>query len=180
MRIIKDAALAIVVDVQQKIFPHIHESQKMLENLSILVKGLRVLELPIIVSEHDGNEPDPTVQPLKQSLSDYELIQKLTFSCCGDAKFILELNRHNKNIVIIAGIEAHVCVLQTAIDLKENGYQPVVVEDCIGSRKPNDKTITLERLKSEGVILATYESILYELCEVSGTEQFNTIKELVM
>mgnify|MGYP003790731227 CR=1 FL=1 len=81
--------------------------------------------------------------------------------------------------MIIAGIESHICVLQTAIDLMENGITPVLIEDCVSSRKENDKKIAVERMKKDGAIVTTYESILFELCRYAGTEQFKTISKLV-
>jgi nicotinamidase-related amidase len=81
--------------------------------------------------------------------------------------------------VIIAGIESHVCVLQTVIDLKRNGYHPIVVEDCVSSRRENDKRIALERMRQEGTIITTCESLLFELLRFSGTEPFKAISKLV-
>jgi nicotinamidase-related amidase len=93
--------------------------------------------------------------------------------------FNAELERVDKEFFIIAGIETHVCVLQTAIDLLEAGYMPVVVEDCVSSRRPNDKMMAIERMRSEGAMITTYESILFELLRYSGTEQFKAISKLV-
>jgi nicotinamidase-related amidase len=77
------------------------------------------------------------------------------------------------------GIESHVCVLQTALDLLDGGYVPVIIEDCVSSRKLNDKVIAVERMRSEGAVISTYESILFELTMVSGTEVFKGISRLV-
>jgi nicotinamidase-related amidase len=84
-----------------------------------------------------------------------------------------------KENIIIAGIESHVCVMQTAIDLINNGYHPVVVEDCVSSRSENDKKMAIERMRDEGAIITTCESILFELLRFSGTEQFKGISKLV-
>jgi nicotinamidase-related amidase len=92
---------------------------------------------------------------------------------------MMELASSGKDQVIITGIESHVCVLQTVIDLQQNGYHPVVVEDCISSRKPNDKKIAIERMRKEGVTITTYEAILFELLRYSGGETFKAISRLV-
>jgi nicotinamidase-related amidase len=84
-----------------------------------------------------------------------------------------------KENIIIAGIESHVCILQTVTDLKRNGYHPVVVEDCVSSRTENDKKIAIGRMRQEGAIITTCESILFELLRYSGTEQFRGISRLV-
>jgi nicotinamidase-related amidase len=81
--------------------------------------------------------------------------------------------------VIVCGVESHVCVLQTVIDLKQHGYHPIVVEDCVSSRKENDKKIALLRMQQEGVILTTYEAILFELLRYSGGDTFKAISRLV-
>lgn len=179
MRISKANTLAVLIDVQEKLFPHIHENEVLLQNISVALAGLKILKVPLIVSEQYVKGLGKTVSPLRDYLAGNGNIEKMEFSCCGNAKFNIELAHYNKEFILLMGIEAHVCVLQTAIDLKENGFQPIVVDDCISSRKPNDKKIALERMKGEGVTLTTYESILFELCELSGTDEFKAISKLV-
>lgn len=90
-----------------------------------------------------------------------------------------ELNTSGKKNVLIAGIEAHVCVLQTAIDLIEAGFDVAIVSDCISSRKFTDKETALLRMQQEGALLTSYESVLFELCRYSGSQQFKSISKLV-
>jgi nicotinamidase-related amidase len=85
----------------------------------------------------------------------------------------------NREFVLLAGIESHVCMLQTAIDLKAGGFTPVVIEDCTSSRRKNDKHIALKRLHAENILISTYESILFELTREAGTDTFKTISRLV-
>ncbi|MBN2613335.1 MAG: isochorismatase family protein [Bacteroidales bacterium] len=120
-----------------------------------------------------------TVSELGQHLGDMRKIEKLSFSCCGEPVFLQQLESTGKKTVIVAGIETHVCVLQTVLDLLELGYQPVIVEDCTSSRKFNDKKIALERMRDEGTIITTFESLLFELCKVAGNEKFKAISKLV-
>ena len=89
------------------------------------------------------------------------------------------LRASGKSQIIICGIETHVCVMQTVIDLLEKGFIPVVIADCVSSRSPSDKHIALERMRQEGAIISTYESILFELARVAGTDTFKTISKLV-
>jgi len=109
----------------------------------------------------------------------FPLIEKTAFSCCDEPEFIRALAETHKQYILIAGIESHVCVLQTVIDMVERGYQPVLVEDCVSSRKANDKTISVRRMRKEGAIVTSYESILFELCRFSGTDEFKSISKLV-
>lgn len=103
----------------------------------------------------------------------------MCFSCWDEPRIAEAIAVAGKDNIIITGIESHVCVLQTVIDLKHNGYHPVVVEDCISSRRENDKRIALERMRYEGAIITSYESILFELLRYSGTEQFKAISRMV-
>ena len=90
-----------------------------------------------------------------------------------------QLKSRDRSIVLLFGIEAHVCVLQTALDLQESGYSPVVVEDCTSSRKLNDKDIALNRLTLEGIRTTTCESLLFELCESADSKEFKDISRIV-
>ncbi len=179
MRILRDRSCLLVIDFQERIFPFIHENEKLLRNVPVLIRGLKILELPVFVTEQYTKGLGVTVQPIAEALDGIPRIEKSTFSCCDEPRFNLDLATSGKENVIIAGIEAHVCVLQTVIDLVRQGYQAVVVEDCISSRKPNDKATAIERMKKEGAIITTYESILFELLRSSGGETFKAISKLV-
>lgn len=179
MRILKDRSCLLVIDFQDRIFPAIHEHQKLLVNVPLLITGMKALDLPVLVTEQYTKGLGTTVGPIAEALGPTSRIEKFSFSCCDEPKFNLDLATSGRENVIITGIESHVCVLQTAIDLMRQGYHAIVVEDCISSRKPNDKMIALERMKKEGVTLTTYESILFELLRYSGGETFKTISRLV-
>jgi hypothetical protein len=179
MRILKERTIALMIDFQERIFPVIHENEKLLTNVPILIKGLKALGVTIFVTEQYVKGLGPTVGPIADAMGDIKRIEKMSFSCCDEPKLMEGIAVTGKENVIIAGIESHVCVLQTVTDLVRNGYHPVVVEDCISSRRENDKRIAIERMKKEGAIITTYESILFELLRHSGTEQFRTISRLV-
>jgi nicotinamidase-related amidase len=179
MRILKDRTAALIIDFQERLFPFIHENEKLLRNVPILVEGLKVLGIPIFVTEQYVKGLGPTVEPIAASLGDIKRIEKVSFSCCDEPRLMEGIAVFAKENIIIAGIESHVCVLQTVIDLLRNGYHPIVVEDCISSRRENDKRIAIERMRKEGAVITTYESVLFELLRYSGTEQFKTISKLV-
>jgi len=179
MRILRDRSCLLVIDFQERIFPFIFENEKLLKNVPVLIQGLKAMELPVLVTEQYTKGLGFTVPAIAEVLSGIPRIEKSTFSCCDEPRFNLELATSGRENVIITGIESHVCVLQTVVDLVRQGYQAVVVEDCISSRKPNDKAIALERMRKEGAIITTYESILFELLRSSGGETFKTISRLV-
>jgi nicotinamidase-related amidase len=179
MRINKDNSAAIIVDIQEKLFPHIYNYTEIEKNVGILIKGLELLKVPVLVTEQYPKGLGNTIPAVINTLSYFEPIEKISFSCCDESRFLNALNVLNKKYVIIAGIEAHVCVLQTVMDLIGNGFHTVLVEDCVSSRKANDKKIAIERMNHEGAIITTYESLLLELCRVAGTEIFRKISGLI-
>ncbi|MFT3738263.1 MAG: hydrolase [Breznakibacter sp.] len=179
MRIQKEQALGLVIDIQERLFPVIHEKETLEKNVGILVEGLKALEIPIFVTEQYKKGLGDTIGSLKPVLGDYLHIEKLAFSCCDEPSFAEALELSKKRTVIIAGIESHICVLQTAIDLRERGFYPVVVEDCVSSRTADSKRIAMERLRQEGVVVTSYESVLFELCRFAGTDAFKAVSKLV-
>ena len=179
MRIQKEHTSAIIIDIQERLFPHIHDNQFLENNVNILIKGLNILKVPIIVTEQYRKGLGNTVKSVAENVESFQPIEKVSFSCCGESRFLKELMLRNSKYVIIAGIEAHVCIMQTVIDLLENGYHPVVIEDCISSRKVNDKRIAMDRMRNEGAIITTYESILLELCREAANDTFRAVSQLI-
>ena len=179
MRINPNNVACLVIDLQERIFQAIHKYENLSRNVPILLEGLKILEIPIFVTEQYVKGLGPTVPEIARSIEGINRIEKSSFSCCDEPRFILELANSGKDYVIVCGVESHVCVLQTVIDLKQHGYHPVVVEDCISSRKENDKMVALMRMQQEGVIVTTYEAILFELLRYSGGETFKAISRLV-
>jgi nicotinamidase-related amidase len=175
----KEDVIAVVVDIQERLFPHIHEHQQLSENLVKLIKGLKILNVPMIVTQQYTRGLGQTIPPVAEALGEFEPLEKLTFSCYGDPDFVNVLNDSGKNHIILAGIETHVCVLQTAMDLLDIGYEVIIIEDCVSSRRLNDKQVALKRMRDDGVIITTCESILFELLKVAGTEEFKAISQLV-
>ena len=179
MRILPEDTASLVIDIQDKLLPHIDNHQTLIKNCQTLLSGLTILNIPIVITEQYPKGLGPTVTAISQLIPEFKPIEKISFSCCGNDHFLKTLHDLGKRNIIICGIEAHVCVLQTVIDLIERGYHPVLIEDCVSSRKPIDREIALKRLARERAIITTYESILFELCQVAGTEQFKSISKLV-
>jgi nicotinamidase-related amidase len=179
MRIENEYTAALIIDFQEKLFPHIFQNAIIQKNVSKLIEGLKILGIPILITEQYPKGLGSTILSLKNILSGYDSFEKISFSCCDADEIMSAIQKLNRNFIIIAGIEAHVCVMQTVIDLIYKGFTPVVVTDCISSRKENDKVIAIERFKNEGAILSTYESVLFELCRVAGSEKFKSISAIV-
>ena len=179
MRISAGECTGLVIDIQERLFPVMHEREELLTRVLILLEGLKLLEIPVLVSEQYPKGLGPTLQKVLDVLGPNISVEKISFSCCGEPDFLSQLNQRDRKQVIICGIEAHVCVLQTVIDLVEMGFTPVVVADCISSRNPDDKKVAVERMRSEGAVITTCESLLFELTRVAGTPQFKQISRLV-
>jgi nicotinamidase-related amidase len=179
MRILKEETVAVVVDIQERLLPHIYHWEETLQNCLKLIDGLQVLSVPMIVTQQYTKGLGQTDPSIVNKITGFSHIEKNTFSCCGEPDFMEKLSSLEKKYIILCGIETHVCVLQTCLDLIESGFIPVVVEDCVSSRKPNDKEIAIERMRQEGARITTLESILFELTQVSGTETFKNISKLV-
>lgn len=179
MRISADDSVGLIIDIQERLYPFINENEQLTKNTVILIEGLKAIGVKILVTEQYTKGLGVTIEPLKNLLSEIGVVEKMAFSCCDEPVFYEKLALRSVRNVIIAGIESHVCVLQTAIDLLNNGYTPVIVEDCVGSRNPNDKKIAIERMRKEGAVITTYESILFELLRYSGTDAFKKISKLV-
>ena len=179
MRIKKENTIGVVIDIQSRLYPFIQNADTLTKNNTILIRGLRVLNIPIVVTQQYTKGLGETIPELAETLGEYKHIEKTAFSCCDEPRFNEDLALASKMYVVVTGIEAHVCVMQTVNDLIGQGYIPVVVEDCIGSRNPNDKKIAIERMRQSGALITTYESILFELLKYSGTDQFREISQLV-
>jgi nicotinamidase-related amidase len=180
MRIDKKDSLALVIDFQEKLIPAIDRNEILLHNTEILMKGLNILEVPLIITQQYTKGLGMTVKSLQNVLGNsFQYFDKTTFSCYDDEIILENIKNYGKKNIIICGIEAHICVQQTVIDFKAAGYQVIIVEDCISSRKENDKKIAMHRMIQEGAIVATYESILFELTRDSRSEKFKEISKLI-
>ncbi len=179
MRITASECSGLVIDIQDRLFPVMHDRDKLLHRVQLLLDGLKILNIPILVTEQYPKGLGTTLDALVSLLDQANTIEKISFSCCGESGFMSALENLDRKRVVICGIEAHVCVLQTVIDLVERGFTPVVVADCISSRNPEDKMIALERMRQEGALITSSESLLFELTNVAGTSQFKSISRLV-
>ena len=173
-----DTAL-VLVDVQAMLAPAMHDKEFLLENLKRLVGGVRILGVPILWTEQNPAGLGPTLPEIADLLPDQKPASKFSFSCCGSEQFRNELNALNRKNLLIAGIEAHVCVYQTAADLIHLQYEVQIVTDAVASRTPENKLIGLEKSKSVGACLTSTETVLFELLKDAKSEKFKEIIKIV-
>lgn len=179
MRIMREACSGLIIDLQERLFPHMEQKEDLLRKSLILMEGLKILNVPLFLTEQYPKGLGPTLGAVSELMGDRPAIEKSAFSCCDEPAYLKALEDSGRKTLIICGIEAHVCVMQTVLDLLESGYSPVVLEDCISSRSIEDKRVAILRMRSEGAVISTCESILFELTRVSGTEEFKAISRLI-
>lgn len=179
MHITPEAAVGLVIDLQERLLPHIQQNKELVDRCMIFVKGLKLLNVPVLSTEQYPRGLGKTDSCIREILTPDMPLEKITFSCCGTEDLMSRLESKERNIVLIAGIETHVCVLQTAIDLHDQGFVPVVVEDAVGSRRETDNQTALRRIVAEGILTTTVESVLFELMKTARHPQFKNISQLV-
>ena len=179
MRITRENTVGLVIDIQERLVPAMAEKETLVNNCQILVEGLQALNLPLLVTQQYTKGLGETINEISSLIPDFNPIEKKDFSCCDEVVVVDQLKLNGAHNVIICGIESHVCVLQTAIDLKEAGYNPIVIADCISSRTSSNLQLAIERFRFEGILMTSYESILFELTRSSAAAEFRTISKLV-
>ncbi len=180
MRILTEDTVFLSLDNQSRLFPAIYECEKLEINILKLLEGMKVLDIPILVTEQYSKAIGGTIESIVESLgAEYKPIEKMAFSCMDEPNFVTALEAAKRKNIIICGIESHVCVLQTTIDMLAAGYQPIIIEDCVSSRNPNDKKHAIKRMASSGAMISTYESMLFELQRHSGTDRFKAISKII-
>lgn len=168
----------LIVDVQEKLVPKIFGLERMLANCQMLLQGAKILGVPAFATEQYPKGLGPTVPQLAQLLD--SPLPKLRFSCAEVLAWSMAAEQADDRFqIVVAGIEAHVCVLQTVLDLLGSGFQVFVAADAVSSRQEFDCKIALDRMANGGATIVTTESVLFEWCEASGTPEFKQISQLI-
>lgn len=175
----KETSALLIIDLQEKILPVIRNIEIVIENTIKLIKGFKTLNLPIYFTEQYPKGLGPTSSKILAELHGYTAIQKMSFSCFGAEDLFTELRSKKLHQIIISGVESHVCVQQTVLDLLANDFQVNVAADAVSSRREFDFQIALDRMRTLGAEITTTESILFELLEVCGTPEFKEISRIV-
>jgi len=180
-RIARENTQAMVVDVQERLTPHIYDHENIVKKTITLIKGLQALNIPIMLNEQYKKGLGDTLPELRDVLEgdNAKSFEKVTFSACDNNDSWHHLAQQNRSTVLLFGVEAHVCIMQTALDLLDNGMQPVIIGDAVGSRFPYDKKQAIRRIRRAGGVISTVESILFELCRSSEDPAFKTIINLI-
>jgi len=169
----------VVVDVQGKLAQSMYAREGLFKNIQILIKAAKILNIPAIWCQQCPEVLGPTVPHIAQLLTDNEPINKAAFSCCGEERFNSKLKGLSRQHVLLCGIEAHVCIYQTAVDLRQKGYDVSVIADAVSSRTLQNKQIAIGRMQVEGVNISCTEMVLFELLRTAEHPQFKQIARLI-
>jgi len=174
-----DKTALLIIDIQERIIRVISEYKTVVENTIKLIKGFKVLGIPIYYTEQYPKGLGPTVESIQNELEGNEAIQKLSFSCSGAGDLFNELKKNGISQVVVCGVETHVCVQQTVLDLIANDFQVNLAVDAVSSRRVKDYEISLSRMRQHGADITTVEAILFELLNVCGMDKFKQISKIV-
>ena len=172
----KDDSLLVIIDMQERLFPVMAEKERVLENVIKLVKFFRIMDLPILFTEQQ--KLGATIPEIRKDVADIEPIEKLEFDCFCSDLFKEKITQLKKRSLIIAGIEAHICVTQTVLHALSD-YVVHVVSDAISSRSLHNCEIALQRMGQSGVTITSTEMVIYELLGKAGTDTFREVLQLV-
>ncbi|MET0754221.1 MAG: hydrolase [Pyrinomonadaceae bacterium] len=176
----KEKTVLVVIDMQEAFRSSIDEFEQIASRISMAIRGFQILNLPVIVTEQYPKGLGRTVEEILFSLPpEFEFVEKTAFSSCGAQAFLDKLEQLGARQILLCGIEAHVCVNQTAHDLLDRNFEVHLLQDCVSSRYKNDKRAALRKMRMSGVVPSSMEMSLFELMRDSKHEQFKEIQNLI-
>ena len=173
-----DETALLVVDLQQKLVPLIQNKSSLIKLVIKLIKAIRIFKIKSFYTEQNPNRLGETLEEIKNELND-SAYTKMSFSCCECESLLSKFNENNIRNIIICGIESHICVLQTAIELIAKGFNVIITIDAIGGRNNIDHETVIIRISNIGATITTVESIIFELCKTADHPEFKLISKLI-
>ena len=176
--LLESETLLLIVDVQQKLISNIIDNQLLIFNIKKLIDTCNLLNVRIAISEQNPLKLGMTLESILEN-DEYPKFEKMEFSCGENKNFINYINEYNFKNIIVCGIESHICILQTSIDLLRQGLNILIPRDAIGSRNKIDNDTAFLRLILSGAVASTTESLICELCKTSSRKEFREISEIL-
>ncbi len=174
MLIHAEQSTLLVIDIQERLFPAIERHVSLAEHSAWLIQVARRIGVPVLLTEQYSKGLGPTIASLREGVADEAIIEKLHFSAARDGELFKRPGGERPQFVV-SGIETHICVLQTVLDLLARGHQVFVVEDAVGSRRASDKALGLARMQQAGACIVSREMVAFEWMEQAGTDLFRSI-----
>jgi nicotinamidase-related amidase len=177
----RDRAILVVIDVQEKLCVAMDHKvlHRLTRNIGILLETAAELNVPVLVTEQYVKGLGPTLAELKEKAAAAPCYEKMAFSCCGSAEFVEAIKASGRTQVIVTGMETHVCVLQTVIELRDAGFDVHLVKDAVMSRSKQNWQTAVEAMGYMGAVPTSTESAMFQLLKVAGTEEFKKLSKLV-
>lgn len=177
--IVPNETLLLFIDIQGKLAQSVHQSEQVEHNIKKLVRASRILDVPVLYTEQYPKGLGSTVDSLRELLGDLEPVEKTTFSCCATEPFMHRLRSFNRNDILVAGMETHVCVYQTCVELLEFGYNVHLVTDAVSSRTEANRNIGIRCIEKAGGNSTSTEMAIFELLRIAEGERFKAISKII-
>ncbi len=171
--------LLLIIDVQGRLAQSVFQPEVLERNIKKLLRACKILDVPILLTEQYPKGLGRTVDSLGELMPGTLPVEKISFSCCGTPEFMRQLRSFNRNDILVAGMETHVCVYQTAVELLDFGYNVHLVTDCVSSRTEENKLLGIRCIEKAGASLTSTEMALFELLRVAEGERFKAISNIV-
>ena len=172
----REDSIVVVIDMQERLLPAVNQPQRLIANLKRLLAAARIMAVPVIITEQE--KLGPTISEIAEGMPDFSPISKLVFNCFSSEPFAEKVRKTGRNSLIIAGVEAHICVTQTALWAHPD-FRVHVLSDGISSRSPDNISVAVERMRASGVTITSTEMAIYELLQTAGTEEFRAVLPFV-
>ena len=175
----REHSVLIAVDFQEKLLPHISGREQLLQKSSLLIRSAGILGIPVIFTEQYPKGLGPTIPPVSGLVAEFSPVEKTCFSCVGEPEFVRRLESLARSQAVIIGVETHVCVAQTAVELAARGISVFVAADACGSRRVDDAELGLRRMESVGIAITGAEAVVFEWLRKAGSDEFKKVSALV-
>jgi len=176
----KERTALVIIDMQEKLLPHVWRSDFIVENLGKLIQSAQVMDLPIVATEHYPRGLGITVSEISGFFEDFQSIEKIIFGAVDVPEVLARLKEMHVNFLLIAGIETHICIMQTALQAIREGFQVHVVSDAVSSRTEENWRVGLERIRDAGGTISSTEMAIYELLYQAGTREFKEVLKFIV
>lgn len=176
----RDQSRLLMIDMQEKLVPAMHEHKALVQNCRTLLTAASYAQAPLLISEQYPQGLGHTLSELREAAGDSARMAKMDFSCARDGVMRARLEDSERKQIVICGVEAHVCVLQTALDLHAMGMEVFVVLDAVASRQLGSKTVAANRLTASGVHVVTVEMVIFEWAQSASDPVFKSLRKLIL
>ena len=175
----KNESVLIIIDIQERLAATMEMRDAVINNCLHLIELAKMQNIPIVITEQYPRGLGQTAVEIRDAVTAYQPIEKLAFNCCGEPAFMNKIKALNKKTVILTGMETHICVLQTCVNLLEKGFNVHLIQDGVCSRTKENWETGTEFMRDAGAIITCTETVLFQLLKVAGTEEFKTISKRI-